>query len=97
MALCEMCFCQEEVQELSRRLTAIDCQLRKSEVNRKHLEMSNKRLLGFAQVQHSCGAKSCVTIMKGTMDWAEHWPVHKYDVNTIGHPLNNCTDLNFIG
>ncbi|XP_049602123.1 syntaxin-binding protein 4 isoform X3 [Syngnathus scovelli] len=43
---------KEEVQELSRRLTAIDCQLRKSEVNRKHLEMSNKRLLGFAQNVH---------------------------------------------
>ncbi|XP_019747846.1 syntaxin-binding protein 4 isoform X1 [Hippocampus comes] len=43
---------KEEVQELSKRLTAIDCQLRKSEVNRKHLEMSNKRLLGFAQNVH---------------------------------------------
>ncbi|KAM9784570.1 syntaxin-binding protein 4 isoform 4-T4 [Syngnathus typhle] len=43
---------KEEVQELSRRLTAIDCQLRQSEVNRKHLEMSNKRLLGFAQNVH---------------------------------------------
>ncbi|XP_051905613.1 syntaxin-binding protein 4 isoform X2 [Hippocampus zosterae] len=43
---------KEEVQELSRRLTAIDCQLQKSEVNRKHLEMSNKRLLGFAQNVH---------------------------------------------
>ncbi|XP_061702351.1 syntaxin-binding protein 4 isoform X2 [Syngnathoides biaculeatus] len=43
---------KEEVQELSRRLTAIDCQLRKSEFNRKHLEMSNKRLLGFAQNVH---------------------------------------------
>ncbi|XP_077411762.1 syntaxin-binding protein 4 isoform X1 [Vanacampus margaritifer] len=43
---------KEEVQELSRRLTAIDCQLRKSEVNRKHLEMSNQRLLGFAQNVH---------------------------------------------
>ncbi|XP_057673874.1 syntaxin-binding protein 4 isoform X3 [Corythoichthys intestinalis] len=43
---------KEEVQELSRRLTAIDCQLRKSEVNRKHLEMSNKKLLGFAQNVH---------------------------------------------
>ncbi|XP_057673871.1 syntaxin-binding protein 4 isoform X2 [Corythoichthys intestinalis] len=42
---------KEEVQELSRRLTAIDCQLRKSEVNRKHLEMSNKKLLGFAQAK----------------------------------------------
>ncbi|XP_061555737.1 syntaxin-binding protein 4 isoform X3 [Phycodurus eques] len=43
---------KEEVQELSRRLTAIDTQLRKSEVNRKHLEMSNKRLMGFAQNVH---------------------------------------------
>lgn len=44
-----MCF-QEEVQELNRRLTTIDCQLRKSELSRKHLEITNKKLLGFAQV-----------------------------------------------
>nr|XP_057905383.1 syntaxin-binding protein 4 isoform X1 [Doryrhamphus excisus] len=43
---------QEEVEELNRRLTAVDFQLRKSELNRKHLEMSNKRLLGFAQNVH---------------------------------------------
>ncbi len=41
---------EEEVQELNKRLTTIDCQLRKSELSRKHLEISNKRLLGFAQV-----------------------------------------------
>lgn len=41
---------QEDVQELSRRLTTIDCQLKKSELNRKHLEITNKKLLGFAQV-----------------------------------------------
>ncbi|XP_047426820.1 syntaxin-binding protein 4 isoform X3 [Mugil cephalus] len=43
---------QEEVVELSRRLTNIDCQLRKSELSRKHLEISNKKLLGFAQSVH---------------------------------------------
>ncbi|XP_071765967.2 syntaxin-binding protein 4 [Centroberyx gerrardi] len=43
---------KEEVLELNRRLTAIDCQLRKSELSRKHLEISNKKLLGFAQNVH---------------------------------------------
>ncbi|XP_053194056.1 syntaxin-binding protein 4 [Scomber japonicus] len=42
----------KEVHDLNRRLTAIDCQLRKSELNRKHLEISNKKLLGFAQNVH---------------------------------------------
>ncbi|XP_041813281.1 syntaxin-binding protein 4 [Chelmon rostratus] len=43
---------KEDVQELNRRLTTIDCQLRKSELSRKHLEISNKKLLGFAQNVH---------------------------------------------
>ncbi|XP_051242830.1 syntaxin-binding protein 4 isoform X2 [Dicentrarchus labrax] len=43
---------KEEVLELNRRLTTIDCQLRKSEQSRKHLEISNKKLLGFAQNVH---------------------------------------------
>ncbi|XP_038595211.1 syntaxin-binding protein 4 isoform X3 [Micropterus salmoides] len=43
---------QDEVLELNRRLTTIDCQLRKSEQSRKHLEVSNKKLLGFAQNVH---------------------------------------------
>uniref|UniRef100_A0AAQ5X392 PDZ domain-containing protein n=1 Tax=Amphiprion ocellaris TaxID=80972 RepID=A0AAQ5X392_AMPOC len=43
---------QEEVVELNRRLSVIDCQLRKSEQSRKHLEISNKKLLGFAQNVH---------------------------------------------
>ncbi|XP_071393942.1 syntaxin-binding protein 4-like, partial [Centroberyx affinis] len=43
---------KEEVLELNKRLTAIDCQLRKSELSRKHLEISNKKLLGFAQNVH---------------------------------------------
>lgn len=42
---------QDEVQELNRRLTTIECQLRKSELSRKHLEVSNRKLLGFAQVR----------------------------------------------
>ncbi|KAJ8374147.1 hypothetical protein SKAU_G00047270 [Synaphobranchus kaupii] len=40
---------KEDVTELNRRLCFIDCQLRKSELSRKHLEMSNKKLLGFAK------------------------------------------------
>ncbi|TKS92300.1 Syntaxin-binding protein 4 [Collichthys lucidus] len=43
---------KEDVHELNRRLTTIDCQLRKSELSRKHLEISNKKLLGFAQNVH---------------------------------------------
>ncbi|GLD61206.1 syntaxin-binding protein 4-like protein, partial [Lates japonicus] len=43
---------KEDVMELNRRLTTIDCQLRKSELSRKHLEISNKKLLGFAQNVH---------------------------------------------
>ncbi|XP_034395629.1 syntaxin-binding protein 4 [Cyclopterus lumpus] len=39
-------------EELNRRLTTIDCQLKKSELSRKHLEISNKKLLGFAQNVH---------------------------------------------
>ncbi|XP_061079335.1 syntaxin-binding protein 4 [Conger conger] len=43
---------KEDITELNRRLCFIDCQLRKSEVSRKHLEMSNKKLLGFAKNVH---------------------------------------------
>ncbi|XP_062307024.1 syntaxin-binding protein 4 isoform X2 [Osmerus eperlanus] len=43
---------KEDVMELTRRMTAVDCQLRKSELSRKHLEISNKKLLGFAQNVH---------------------------------------------
>ncbi|KAM4635732.1 syntaxin-binding protein 4 isoform 2-T2 [Polymixia lowei] len=43
---------KEDVMELNRRLTAIDWQLRRSELSRKHLEISNKKLLGFAQNVH---------------------------------------------
>ncbi|XP_029945866.1 syntaxin-binding protein 4 [Salarias fasciatus] len=43
---------KEEVVELNRRLNSIDCQLRKSELSRKHLEVSNRKLLGFAQNVH---------------------------------------------
>ncbi|XP_068452250.1 syntaxin-binding protein 4 isoform X2 [Clinocottus analis] len=43
---------KEEVQDLNKRLTTIDCQLKKSELSRKHLEVSNKKLLGFAQNVH---------------------------------------------
>ncbi|XP_056309858.1 syntaxin-binding protein 4 [Danio aesculapii] len=43
---------KEDVMDLNRRLTAIDSQFRKSELTRKHLEISNKKLLGFAQNVH---------------------------------------------
>ncbi|KAJ8364076.1 hypothetical protein SKAU_G00129070 [Synaphobranchus kaupii] len=43
---------KDDVLELKRRLTVFDCQLRKSELTRKHLEISNKKLLGFAQNVH---------------------------------------------
>ncbi|XP_055771462.1 syntaxin-binding protein 4 isoform X1 [Salvelinus fontinalis] len=43
---------KEDVMELNRKLSMIDCQLRKSELSRRHLEISNKKLLGFAQNVH---------------------------------------------
>ncbi|XP_028841151.1 syntaxin-binding protein 4 isoform X2 [Denticeps clupeoides] len=43
---------KEDVMELNRKLTTIDSQLRRSELTRKHLEISNKKLLGFAQNVH---------------------------------------------
>ncbi|XP_056607742.1 syntaxin-binding protein 4 isoform X2 [Triplophysa dalaica] len=44
---------KEDVMDLNRRLTIIDSQLRKSELTRKHLEISNKKLIGFAQNVHN--------------------------------------------
>ncbi|XP_076000364.1 syntaxin-binding protein 4 [Genypterus blacodes] len=43
---------KEEMLELNRRLTAIDFHLRKSELSKRHLEDSNKKLLGFVQNVH---------------------------------------------
>ncbi|CAB1350237.1 unnamed protein product [Coregonus sp. 'balchen'] len=43
---------KEDVMELNRKLSMIGCQLRKSELSRRHLEISNKKLLGFAQNVH---------------------------------------------
>ncbi|XP_060946459.1 syntaxin-binding protein 4 [Limanda limanda] len=42
----------KEMLELNRRLMTVDCQLKKSELSRRHLEISNKKLLGFAQNVH---------------------------------------------
>ncbi|XP_034166008.2 syntaxin-binding protein 4 isoform X2 [Pangasianodon hypophthalmus] len=42
----------EDMMELNKRLSIIDSQLRKSELTRKHLEISNKKLLGFAHNVH---------------------------------------------
>lgn len=36
--------------DLNKRLLSIECQLKKSELSRKHLEVTNKKLLVFAQV-----------------------------------------------
>ncbi|XP_036408732.1 syntaxin-binding protein 4 [Megalops cyprinoides] len=43
---------KEDVIELNRRLCFIDYQLRKSELSRKHLEVSNRKLIGFAKNVH---------------------------------------------
>ncbi|XP_031726945.1 syntaxin-binding protein 4 isoform X1 [Anarrhichthys ocellatus] len=43
---------KEDVLDLNKRLTTIDCQLKKSELSRKHLEINNRKLLGFAQNVH---------------------------------------------
>ncbi|KAK5623439.1 hypothetical protein CRENBAI_014223 [Crenichthys baileyi] len=51
---------QEEVVELNRKLTTVDSQLRKSELSRKHLEISNKKLLGFAQNVHKVLTTPCL-------------------------------------
>nr|XP_046270478.1 syntaxin-binding protein 4 isoform X2 [Scatophagus argus] len=61
---------KEEVQELNRRLTSIDCQLRKSELNRKHLEISNKKLLGFAQNVHKVLTTPSLFGREGGSSWA---------------------------
>uniref|UniRef100_A0AAV2LVL8 Uncharacterized protein n=1 Tax=Knipowitschia caucasica TaxID=637954 RepID=A0AAV2LVL8_KNICA len=42
---------KEDVGELSRRLSSVDSQLRRSEVSRRQLEMSNRKLMGFAQAK----------------------------------------------
>ncbi|KAM9457418.1 syntaxin-binding protein 4 [Clarias gariepinus] len=42
----------EDMVELNKRLSTINSQLRKSELTRKHLEISNKKLLGFAHNVH---------------------------------------------
>ncbi|XP_067859166.1 syntaxin-binding protein 4 [Heptranchias perlo] len=43
---------KEDAQQLRRRLSIIDCQLHKSQLTRKHLEISNKELLSFAEKTH---------------------------------------------
>lgn len=50
----KMCLCwhlfQDDMPDLNKRLLSIECQLKKSELSRKHLEVTNKKLLVFAQV-----------------------------------------------
>ncbi|XP_056870527.1 syntaxin-binding protein 4 isoform X2 [Takifugu flavidus] len=43
---------KDDVPDLNRRLMSIECQLKKSELSRKHLEVTNKKLLVFAQNVH---------------------------------------------
>ncbi|KAG2455445.1 S14L1 protein, partial [Polypterus senegalus] len=59
---------KEDVTELKRRLSVIDCQLRKSELTRKHLEISNKKLLMFAQI---AGVEYVFFIQKNTLNWKD--------------------------
>lgn len=49
MGLCWRVF-QDDMPDLNKRLLSIECQLKKSELSRKHLEVTNKKLLVFAQV-----------------------------------------------
>ncbi|XP_046722910.1 syntaxin-binding protein 4 isoform X2 [Silurus meridionalis] len=43
---------QEDMMDLNKRLSILHSQLRKSELTRKHLEISNKKLLSFAHNVH---------------------------------------------
>uniref|UniRef100_UPI00398F5632 syntaxin-binding protein 4 n=1 Tax=Pristiophorus japonicus TaxID=55135 RepID=UPI00398F5632 len=43
---------KEDGQDLQQRLSIAECQLRTSELNLKHLEISNKKLLSFAEKVH---------------------------------------------
>ncbi|XP_067912474.1 syntaxin-binding protein 4 isoform X2 [Heterodontus francisci] len=45
-------FTKEDTQGLQQRLSIVNCQLQTSELNRKHLEISNKKLLSFAEKVH---------------------------------------------
>uniref|UniRef100_H3CXX4 Si:dkeyp-72e1.9 n=1 Tax=Tetraodon nigroviridis TaxID=99883 RepID=H3CXX4_TETNG len=40
---------KDDMPDLNKRLLSIECQLKKSELSRKHLEVTNKKLLVFAQ------------------------------------------------
>ncbi|XP_051789572.1 syntaxin-binding protein 4 isoform X2 [Erpetoichthys calabaricus] len=59
---------KEDVTELKRRLSVIDCQLRKSELTRKHLEISNKKLLMFAQNVHRVLTSSSLFKTEGSLN-----------------------------
>ncbi|MEE6497613.1 hypothetical protein FKM82_002788 [Ascaphus truei] len=59
----------------NRRLSLSDCQLRKSELTRKHLEISNKRLLSFVQVKKCTQASLCCECIRNA-----------FLVSTIGTP-----------
>ncbi|XP_026221318.1 syntaxin-binding protein 4 isoform X2 [Anabas testudineus] len=74
---------KEEVRELNKRLTTIDCQLKMSEQNRKHLEISNKKLLGFAQNVHK-------VLMTPSLFGGEGGSSPATDSPDIPSPLPDC-------
>ncbi|XP_062841067.1 syntaxin-binding protein 4 [Trichomycterus rosablanca] len=57
-----------DMMELNRKLFITDSQLRKSELSRKHLEMSNKKLLGFAQKVLSSSSSSRFSTVQNRSD-----------------------------
>ncbi|XP_077130369.1 syntaxin-binding protein 4-like isoform X2 [Ranitomeya variabilis] len=72
----------QEGMDLNRRLSLSDCQLRKSEVTRKHLEMSNKKLLNFVhKIQKILSTSLQLNAEKGAGD-VEDCPVES--------PVNVC-------
>lgn len=44
-------YCQEETDELKKKVAVLECQLRKSEAARKSFEMSTGKLLSFVEVK----------------------------------------------
>ncbi|XP_068099575.1 syntaxin-binding protein 4-like isoform X2 [Hyperolius riggenbachi] len=67
--------------DLNRRLSLSDCQLRKSEINRKHLEVSNKKLLSFVKKVQ----KQLTSVQLNEEPRCED-PENSYD----GNPLKVC-------
>ncbi|CAH2307880.1 syntaxin-binding 4-like [Pelobates cultripes] len=66
--------------DLNRRLSLSDCQLRKSEVSRKHLESSNKKLFSFVQ--------KIQTILTSSLQVTDEKRNSSLEKNQGGNPLN---------